>query len=104
MMARVATESVTMKDGKVSKLTCVTISSGPPQVDISVNFWNAPQTRVALWDAMLHHSVNLTMVRCNIKSTGNRYESIGGLSKIALSCDPTLETWWFTPRPTADCV
>jgi hypothetical protein len=102
IVARVATETITMKDGTVSKLTCVTITSGPPQQDVSVNFWNAPQTSVAAWTDKQHHSVNLTMVRCNVQTTGNRYESISGLSKITLRCNAELESWWFTPRQAAE--
>jgi hypothetical protein len=91
-----------MKDAKVAKLTIMTISSGPPQLDVMVNFWNAPPARIAAWEQMLHHSVNLTMVRCNCKSIGNRYESIGGFSKLAVSYNEPLETWWFKPRPTIE--
>lgn len=100
ILARVATETVTMKDGKISKLTNVTVSSGPPQVDISVNFWNAPPARICTWEAMVHHSVNLTMVRCNVKSTGNCYDAIGEHTKLAISLNEQLETWWFEPRHT----
>jgi hypothetical protein len=101
ILAKVATETITMKDGKMSKLTCMTISSGPPQVDIVVNFWNAPPARVASWEDMIHHSVNLTMVRCNVQSTGNCYDSIGNHSRLAIVVNSELETWWFQPRPTA---
>ena len=80
-----------MKDGRVAKLTILTISSGPPQLELMVNFWNAPPARIAAWELMMHHSVNLTMVRCICKSIGNRYESIGSFSKLALSHNEPLE-------------
>jgi hypothetical protein len=101
ILARVSTETITMKDGRISKLTSITLSAGPPQVEVTINFWNAPPARVATWDDMVHHAINITMVRCNVKATGNCYDCIGDHSRLALCGNDLLEKWWFDPKTCA---
>ena len=98
ILARVATETITMKDGRVSKLTTLTASTGPPHTDVTVKYWNAPPARVAKWEEMVHQAVNVTMVRCTISSTGNRFDAIDGLTKVTPCYNEDLEAWWLKPR------
>jgi hypothetical protein len=55
-----------MKDGKQQKLTIVTVAQGPPRVDVSINFWHPNQfnlSKVEGWEDLLHHAVDVTMLR-----------------------------------------
>ncbi len=66
ILARVATEMVTMKDGRQQKLTTVTIAQGPPRVEVAFNFWHPNHyqlAELAKWEDMVHSGVDVTMLR-----------------------------------------
>ena len=96
VLAKVTTESITMKDGPEHKLTTVILADGPPQSVVPIQFWNAKPDQVSNWKSMLHESVNATYIRCHISvQRGTVYESIGTMTKITRITDPQLEKWWF---------
>ena len=99
ILAKVVSETITMKDGKVCNLTTITVANGPPLETTSVNFWHAKADHVSLWEDMVHQGVYVTMIRCvHEKERGNRFESIGSLSKITRAKNETMEQWWLKPK------
>jgi hypothetical protein len=100
ILAKVVSETITMKDGKVCTLTTITVANGPPLLTTSVNFWHAKADQVSLWEDMIHQGVNVAMIRCvHEKERGNRFESIGSLSRITRAKNETMEQWWLKPKP-----
>ena len=100
IIAKVSTESITLKDGIVCPLTTVILADGPPHAAVSIQFWNAKPDQVSKWDDMLHQAANVTMIRCNHASAqrGNGYDAIGSLTKIIRASDPILEAYWLKPK------
>ena len=99
ILAKVVSETITMKDGKVCNLTTITVANGPPLQTMSVNFWHAKADQVSHWEDMIHQGVNVAMIRCvHEKERGNRFESIGSLSKITRAYNESMEQWWLKPN------
>ena len=103
IMAKVTTETITMKDAKVCKLTTVTIASGPPLQTMSINFWHARPDHATRWEDLVHQCVNITMIRCVAdRERGTHYESIGKLTQITSAVNASMEQWWLQPNEVAN--
>lgn len=99
ILAKVVSEQITMKDGKVCNLTTITVANGPPLQTTSVNFWHTKSDQVSKWEDMLHQGVNVAMIRCvHEKERGNRFESVGSLSTITRAYNASMEQWWLKPE------
>ncbi len=66
ILARVTSETITMKDGHQHKLTTLTVTQGPPRVEVTINIWHPNHSnpeQVTGWEDMVHRAVDVTMLR-----------------------------------------
>ena len=97
MLAKVSTETVTLKTGIERALTTLALAAGPPKAFLYIQFWNVANEHAKQWEEMLHLAVNVNKVRCTADGErGNTFESIGDVSTVVRNTDTSLEDWWFT--------
>jgi hypothetical protein len=102
ILAKVVHEIVQMKDSTQRPLITISIADGPPKAFLTIQFWNASSGTAELFEQLMHQAVNVTKIRVVADpERGNRYESIGALSKVFNCKNPPLETWWFRPEEEA---
>jgi hypothetical protein len=96
ILAKVTSETVTLKTGIERALTTIAVAAGPPKSFLYIQFWNVTHAQAEKWEDMLHVAVNVNKIRCSSDpDRGNSFESIGDVSSVVRSADIPLEDWWF---------